>query len=174
MVVTLGGAVIAGALVMVLLLSQAGGSVNPDALPGAPLRQTTTYGLGSDDVTVAAWVGGAAAGLIVLLGVASWVTLRRDPWFDETVDELYGSGWVRVIGIPLTAGALGGVFFVVAEHATATPEHPPDLSDLGELMGGTAFLALFAYLPLMALAWLVRRLRGIPPGPPSNPPAPPA
>lgn len=176
MVVTLGGAVIAGAFVMALVLSQVGGTttVRPEGPPTGPLgiavkpTTTTTTGLGSSDVALAAGLGGLAAAAVVALGVVAWVTLRHDPWFDETLAELYASGWVRAIGIPLTGGALAGVVFVFAEHAFATAERPADLADLGPTMGGAAILTLLVYLPLAGLAWLVRRLRGFPPEPPSN------
>lgn len=179
---TLGGAVIAGVFVMALVLSQVGGTtttVEREGLPQGPLGiavgpATTTSTIGSDDVAMAAALGGVVAVFFVALGVVAWVTLRHDPWFDETLDELYASGWVRAIGLPLTVGALVGVTFLVIELAIATPERPADLRELGPMAGGSAVLALLVYLPLAAIAWLVRRVRGIPPDSPSNPAPPPA
>lgn len=171
LVAILGGASIGGALIVVLVVTL-GGSAGRQPLTAQEQLQErmspgSITGTGWGDLDVSLVLGAVAVGLLVILGVVAWVLYGREAWFQEQVDEIYGSSEVRLIGVPLASGALGGGFYTLAELSFATPDHPPDFADLWPFMGGMVVLGLCGYALLAGLVALVRRVLA-PPAPPPD------
>ena len=166
LVALLGGSTVGGALVIVLALTL-GASETPDPqahMPGlappSPLAPRPGGGWGPEDLGLAAALGGASAGLLLVGGLVAWIVVGGEKWFQDEIDGLYAEPWVRAVGIPLASGCVGGAVYGVAELSFASKEYPADFSDLWPFMGGVTFLALLLYLVWLGLKALLRRLFG--------------
>jgi hypothetical protein len=154
----LGGAVIAAACVFVLvLLTQSDRRPHAaTAYQQAQMRFQNHYRYASG-LREAGMVAAAAWGGVVLIGLFAWGVLRKTRDFAADVDELYASAWVRGIGVPLVGGLAGGCLYLIMEFATATPEYPPKMDDLGPFAGGMAVLTGAGYLIVSLIIKLIRR-----------------
>ena len=169
LVAILGGSAVGGALMVVLGVTLGGSSrhaITPQEQLQERLAPGSVTGPVFGDLDFALVLGGAAVGLLLLLGLVAWVLCGREAWFQEQVDELYRSTEVRLLGVPLASGVLGGGVYVIAELSFASQEYPANFDDLLPCMGGFAFLGLVGYAFLAGLAALVRRALAPPPAPP--------
>ena len=163
-----GGSLVGGAFVA-LLAFVLGLSDGPGPRPLRPLTQQeeqwrasqeAAAALGSDDAALVAAIATVASGALLVLGLVAWALHGRERWFRDDVEAIWAEPAVRWVGAPAGGAILGGVAYLVMEHATATAEYPAKYDELLPFMGGMGVLALLFYATLWGAARVVARAIG--------------